>query len=335
MAKTSGGTVAAHAVLPKGDAKGGTERDILRSQITADAGFNSRKHSDGTKDGGSMDELISSIRLHGLIQPIVVRPTEAGKYTVVAGFRRFAATEALGWNTVRCSVKNMTEKEARLANLTENVTREDLFPGELADACHTLRTEHRMSGTDLATALGKPGAKSYVNKLLAMRDELDPRIWLACMYCWAAPMAQADLFELRKDEKDHARQWAKFCERTGLSPDSVAVSGANGQGGTPPATPGATPPAGPGAQPEKAKAANQRKLAKLREDYLRLRKEAKELGVELTDADKLACAEYAKILAFCMNVKVGNPPLHAKLEKASKARDIREAAARERDAAEE
>ena len=316
---------------PKGDPKAGVIRDILLSEITADPKFNSRRHSDATKDGGSMEELVSSIKSHGLLQPIVVRVIEANKYSVVAGFRRFAAVQKLGHDVVRCNVRGiMSEVDARIANLTENVTREDLFPGELADSCHELIRKYNLSGGEVAKHLGN--AKGYVNKLLAMRDELDSRIWKRCFYTWNAPVTQAYLYDLRKDIKDHDGQWTKFCEFLKIDPASATDDGEGGESGEGQGE-GTGKEKGKDAV-EKPRPANASKMQTLREGYTRLRKEAAALGINLTDADKVALAEYIKVLTWCLDTRASSP-MEAKLTKAAGEREKREAAAREKDAKEQ
>lgn len=81
----------------------------------------------------SMEELKASIEQHGLIEPLVVRKVKT-KYEVVAGMRRYYALKSLGVATVECSVKDLTDDEAKLVSLIENIQRDNLTPIEEARA---------------------------------------------------------------------------------------------------------------------------------------------------------------------------------------------------------
>src|SRR5207237_1618059 len=77
---------------------------------------------------GRLDELAESLRAHGLLQPIVLRPTAGDRYEVVAGHRRLAAATQLGWTTIPAVVRSTAADEAYLLTLVENLQREDLSP---------------------------------------------------------------------------------------------------------------------------------------------------------------------------------------------------------------
>jgi len=110
--------------------------NIQISIIKADgANFNSR----GTFGSGSVDTLVQSIRDKGLLQPVVVNRLSNGDVELVAGFRRLAACQILGWDTIPCVVKdNLTEIDARLMNIEENLQRKDLNVMQEARAVQAL-----------------------------------------------------------------------------------------------------------------------------------------------------------------------------------------------------
>jgi ParB family chromosome partitioning protein len=95
-------------------------------------------------DEEAIEELASSIREHGLIEPLVVRRAHAGadKYEIIAGERRFRASQRAGLKDVLVVVKDVSPKEAFELALVENVQREDLNPIELAEAYDRLLREH-------------------------------------------------------------------------------------------------------------------------------------------------------------------------------------------------
>lgn len=132
-----------------------------------------------------LDTLASDIKAHGLLQPVLVRPV-GNAFALVSGHRRFAACKRLGWKTVNAVVRSMTEREAYLFNLAENVQRADLSPGEIAERAILLRkkfpTDYAPGQDGASAALAKDMnvAKSYMLNLIRMAEKLDPRIWAVC-----------------------------------------------------------------------------------------------------------------------------------------------------------
>jgi ParB family chromosome partitioning protein len=93
------------------------------------------------KNVGDITELADSIRAVGLLQPIIVREVE-GRLEVVVGQRRFLACKSLGWDTIPAVVrKDMTDREAMLLSLTENVQAATLDPIERAEATERVLEE--------------------------------------------------------------------------------------------------------------------------------------------------------------------------------------------------
>lgn len=105
-------------------------------------------------DENAVAELADSIRQHGLIQPIVVRPMGAG-YQIVAGERRWRACRMLGQSEIEAVVKDLTDAETAQIALIENIQREDLNPIEEAAAYRALMDEHGMTQEELSKAVGK------------------------------------------------------------------------------------------------------------------------------------------------------------------------------------
>jgi ParB family chromosome partitioning protein len=103
-----------------------------------------------------IDELSQSIKEHGLLEPIVVRRVSGqDKLEIIAGERRWRASQKAGLKEVLVVVKDVTPKAAFELALIENVQREDLNPVELAEALDRLTKEHGYTQETLATRLGK------------------------------------------------------------------------------------------------------------------------------------------------------------------------------------
>ncbi|MEE1136891.1 MAG: ParB/RepB/Spo0J family partition protein [Acutalibacteraceae bacterium] len=92
------------------------------------------EHPYKVKDDESMNELVDSIMQRGLIQPVIIRPTEDGNYEMVSGHRRKRAFEIAGMKNIPARVKEMTKGEAILAMVDSNLQREVILPSEKAFA---------------------------------------------------------------------------------------------------------------------------------------------------------------------------------------------------------
>ncbi len=116
---------------------------------------------------GDLTDLKKSLEASGLIVPILVRVLEEEKrYEIVSGHRRFAAAVALGWDSLLCDVRIMTELQALEINLSEQLQRRDLTPLEEAEACRSLI---ELSGYDTKQVAGKLGqSTSWVTKRLSL-----------------------------------------------------------------------------------------------------------------------------------------------------------------------
>lgn len=105
-------------------------------------------------DPQELSGLIESIRRHGVLQPIVVRPS-AGGFEVVAGERRWRAAEAAGLSSIPAIVRSLTDQEALELALVENLQREDLNPIERARAYRRLMQEFGLTQEQIAERVGK------------------------------------------------------------------------------------------------------------------------------------------------------------------------------------
>lgn len=106
--------------------------------------------------GDKLDELAASIREHGLLEPLVVRRVpNSDKFEIIAGERRWRASQKAGLREVLVVVKDVSPKSAFELAIIENVQREDLNPVELAEALGRLVKEHGYTQESLAERLGK------------------------------------------------------------------------------------------------------------------------------------------------------------------------------------
>jgi len=101
-----------------------------------------------------LTELMESIREHGIIQPLIVRPVN-GKMELIAGERRFRASTQLGLKEVPVIVRQASDRDVLEMALIENLQREDLSPIEEARAYHRLAEEFQMRQEDIAKRVGK------------------------------------------------------------------------------------------------------------------------------------------------------------------------------------
>jgi ParB family chromosome partitioning protein len=114
-------------------------------------------------DDERIDELCQTIRIHGVIQPVVVRRIKNG-YELIAGERRWRAVKKLGMGTIPAIVREMSDAQAASASLIENLQREGLTAIEEAMAYQKLIELHGLTQESLAQRLGK-GQSTIANKL--------------------------------------------------------------------------------------------------------------------------------------------------------------------------
>ena len=123
-------------------------------------------------DDAALDELAASIREHGVMQPILVRPIDGGRFEIVAGERRWRAAKRAGLAAMPALVKAVPDQSALALALIENIQREDLNPLEQANGIHRLITEFGLTHDAAAKAVGR--SRSAVSNLLRLRDLAKP-----------------------------------------------------------------------------------------------------------------------------------------------------------------
>jgi len=140
----------------------------------------------------ALQELASSIREHGVLQPILIRPTGRDQYQLVAGERRWRAARRAGLLTIPALIEELDDDAALEIAVIENLQREDLSPLEEATIYEKMVTEHGYSIRKLAQKLGKD--KGYLENRLRLAD---------------APEEIRALVSVRKDTLSHAYELMK------------------------------------------------------------------------------------------------------------------------------
>jgi ParB family transcriptional regulator, chromosome partitioning protein len=124
-----------------------------------------------------MESLMSSIREHGLLQPILIRPRLNG-FEIVAGNRRFHACKSLRWRFIACKIREMSDKQAFEIMLTENIQRKSMDPVEEAEAFRKYVLDYGWGGvSELGRKIGK--SEEYVShriQLLKLPEEIKEQI---------------------------------------------------------------------------------------------------------------------------------------------------------------
>lgn len=125
----------------------------------------------------TLQDLADSIRAQGLVQPIVVRPVEAGQYEIIAGERRWRAAQMAGLHEVPVTIHDVSDQSAMAMALIENIQREDLNPLEEATALKRLTEEFGLTHQQAAEAVGRSrAAVSNLLRLFELNDDVKQRI---------------------------------------------------------------------------------------------------------------------------------------------------------------
>jgi ParB family transcriptional regulator, chromosome partitioning protein len=124
-------------------------------------------------DSDALRELADSIAVQGVIQPIVVRPIDGDRYEIVAGERRWRASQQAGLADIPVVIRDVDEPTAVAIGLIENIQRADLNPIEEAGALERLLKEFELTHQQIAEAVGK--SRTSVTNLLRLLD-LNPEV---------------------------------------------------------------------------------------------------------------------------------------------------------------
>ncbi len=143
-------------------------------------------------DEDGLQDLAASIREHGVLQPVLVRPRADGHYQIIAGERRWRASKIAGLTQIPVIVEQIDDEAALEIAIIENLQREDISPLEEAEMFERMTHEHGYSLRKLATKLGKD--KGYLENRLRLAD---------------APEEIRELVSVRRDTLSHAYELMK------------------------------------------------------------------------------------------------------------------------------
>ena len=132
-----------------------------------------RKQPRKNFDDDALAELAESIRQHGVLQPILVRPQIFGNYQIVAGERRYRASRLAGLTEIPAIIRELSDSETMQIALIENLQRSDLSPLEEAQGYRTLIDDFGFSQEDVARTVGKSRpAIANALRLLSLPSEI-------------------------------------------------------------------------------------------------------------------------------------------------------------------
>lgn len=181
----------------------------------------------------SLNELVESLRSHGLLQPIIVRRTEGGTYQLIAGERRWRASRELGWETIDAVVVEADDSRMLIWALIENVQREQLGPLELANAYQEMSVRLQMSHDSIAQAVGKsrPTITNHL-RLLDLPEPVRERVSRGTVSMGAARALlsivdrneQVKLSEMVERGLLNVRQLEAISQKTAVSPQPESLS---------------------------------------------------------------------------------------------------------------
>jgi ParB family transcriptional regulator, chromosome partitioning protein len=143
-------------------------------------------------DKTGLEELTASVREHGVLQPVLVRPEPGGRYELIAGERRWRAARAAGLEAIPALIEEIDDETALEIAIIENLQREDLSPLDEAMIYAKMINEHGYSIRKLAQKLGKD--KGYLENRLRLAD---------------APPEIRELVSVRRDTLSHAYELLK------------------------------------------------------------------------------------------------------------------------------
>lgn len=168
MAKMKGLGRGLEALLSEGETKEGERLLTLPVGSLTPGRYQPRTHM----DEGALAELADSIKAQGLMQPILVRGIAGGKYEIIAGERRWRASQLAGLKEVPVLARDVADEVALKMALIENIQRENLNPLEEAQGLQRLLNEFSMTHQSVAESVGR--SRAAVTNLLRLLNLAKP-----------------------------------------------------------------------------------------------------------------------------------------------------------------
>jgi len=164
--------VQAPAAAPAIEAEGGRPREIPLDQIDRNP-FQTRSHVNEEQ----LAELAASIVANGVVQPVLVRPQANGRFQLIAGERRWRASQLAGKKTIPAILRQVSDEQAMEITIVENLQRADLNPMEQAHAFERLSREFHMTQEQMAVRTGKDRATvANFLRLLKLPETVQARV---------------------------------------------------------------------------------------------------------------------------------------------------------------
>lgn len=133
----------------------GPEPDAISREVAIDDIIPNKRQPRRHFEADALEELAESIKVHGILSPILVRPLSAGKFEIIAGERRWRAAQLAGLRNVPVTIKSVAGQESLELAIIENVQREDISAYEAALAYKQLVDEFGLTQEDVASRVGK------------------------------------------------------------------------------------------------------------------------------------------------------------------------------------
>jgi ParB family chromosome partitioning protein len=208
------------AILPESAAGGPELRELPVDMIEPNP-----EQPRSSFEPAALDALAGSISSAGLLQPLIVRPLDGGRFELVAGERRWRAAQKAGLDRVPAVIRTSPEDERLQAALIENMVREDLNPVEEARACAALVDDLGISKEELARRVGR--SRAAISNLIRLLDLPDQVLKL---------LAKGDLTEghgrviLQLADQDARTKLAKRAAKEGWSVRDTELHTRDGAG---------------------------------------------------------------------------------------------------------
>lgn len=145
-----------------------TDEMLTENELPINEIIPNRDQPRKTFDEVALEELAQSIKQHGVLQPLLVRPIPSGGYQLVAGERRWRACRIAGLNKVPVVIKELTDTETMEIAIIENLQREDLNPIEEAEGLQALIDKCGYTQEEVAVSVGK-SRPAIANSLRLLR----------------------------------------------------------------------------------------------------------------------------------------------------------------------
>ena len=172
------------------------------------------------QDNDALEELANSIKAQGVVQPILVRPSEEedGRYVLILGERRLHASKKAGKTHIPAIVRRVSQQQAAEMTIIENLQREDLSPLEQAEAFRVLSTEFNMTQQEIGERVGLSRASiaNYMRLLKLPHSVMD------MLATKVINFAQAKEF-LKLEDNDRIAEAAIYAVKKGMSIEQIEM----------------------------------------------------------------------------------------------------------------